>query len=1168
MHLFRRSKTCYFLITLLLCSVFFWISWQPLSSLTLEWYFKHKLERQLGGSLEIENVRWEKDRLLLDGPRLFSKDSSRDRQPKFYAKQIAIDYDLFFWQRKVLLKILLTEPTFSMESTAETLLKVAFHSKSKKRNLFSFDWELATLDGKIAESDQAPLPFVLEIANSPTSKGHFSIHFTPHSVNTLSNAPQLNSTLKGHIFTAPSGDHAVQLAFENTPLKNLITGFNAIEGPFKDLAISAGLINGLATVSFPKRGLPELQGELTFTDIDLKHAPLSFESKIPKAIFKRTSNASETPKTTLNLSDPFHLALRNQHVVSPSATFEMDITVKPINGVYEVEGQITSAEQDSLHLGFDLTHAFSLKNGWFKAENLPLKKFAAPFIFPDATFSLEGEADFKGTFNKDSVTIESQSKQLSLENAYFLIEMLPAKSDSTAKCQVAISGKHELNLLTGEMEGDFFLRCGSYLEKASQLLFTEICGKISEKNGSIQAKHLLGYCCGLYFNGAVQIEKEPVKSTHFDVRMNIESLIGTVSNLKQFLLHFPALESLRFDSLPLEGTFSLAKGPHQLFYNSSTHLLQVQDKLSGSLSEGRLDCSSEDFTVHELACDFTYDQQTKSLAFDNFQGTAFLGEAENADEYTLVGNLHFNNLFEQEAKFDFSFENNEQELLRLAGHTRLQSESNSERLLQIDFDKNVSRLMGSSSIDCKLTLAPTYHVDQFHMGFDLSFPQLKRHFKSLTKTKIWKDLGLSEEKLGLINTSTGSVHVDLSYHQKEGPFWFNLNGNHLMMGAQPIEKFLLRTKKQGNTWSVEQLQMDRLSISADLVKENRKWLFPFLGIRWGSSFLAGLKGEYQADKRIFSGNINLLEIDSFKQLVHEYQPLWFSFQAENADFSYGKLLVSDDQEGCSCTGQWQLNRAEADQPLFTFAGDITGHNVAINGYACEFLQTKCSYSFGNIQLRQVALQDPSGLAQIGQIDIIRNEKGIWQFSVEECEVTDWRPSLLRSVERSPATNNHAFIVKRLKMGQLQGQLGNPYSFTGQGELYFNNQPQQTPHPSLLAIPVELIDRIGLDPAILTPASGTIYFKVSESKFFPTKFKDVYSEGRLSQFNLASDTLPSFMDFNGNLNLNVRIKQYNLLFKLTELFTFNISGTLDKPHYSIDKNSKKNMSLLRKLKVQK
>ena len=86
----------------------------------------------------------------------------------------------------------------------------------------------------------------------------------------------------------------------------------------------------------------------------------------------------------------------------------------------------------------------------------------------------------------------------------------------------------------------------------------------------------------------------------------------------------------------------------------------------------------------------------------------------------------------------------------------------------------------------------------------------------------------------------------------------------------------------------------------------------------------------------------------------------------------------------------------------------------------------------------------------------------------------------------------------------------------------------------------------------TPVSGTIYYRIHDGKVYFEKFKDVYSEGKLSKFYLAEDSAESFMDFHGNLNLQVRMKQYNLVFKLAELFTVSVQGNIKKPTYSLNK----------------
>jgi hypothetical protein len=106
--------------------------------------------------------------------------------------------------------------------------------------------------------------------------------------------------------------------------------------------------------------------------------------------------------------------------------------------------------------------------------------------------------------------------------------------------------------------------------------------------------------------------------------------------------------------------------------------------------------------------------------------------------------------------------------------------------------------------------------------------------------------------------------------------------------------------------------------------------------------------------------------------------------------------------------------------------------------------------------------------------------------------------------------------------------------------------------TILAIPAELLTRIGLDLAVLTPVRGSVLFDIKDGKAALNRFKDVYSKGRLSKFYLANNGIGSYVDFDGNLNLQVRMKQYNLIFKLAELFTVTVQGTLRKPTYALQK----------------
>lgn len=149
----------------------------------------------------------------------------------------------------------------------------------------------------------------------------------------------------------------------------------------------------------------------------------------------------------------------------------------------------------------------------------------------------------------------------------------------------------------------------------------------------------------------------------------------------------------------------------------------------------------------------------------------------------------------------------------------------------------------------------------------------------------------------------------------------------------------------------------------------------------------------------------------------------------------------------------------------------------------------------------------------------------------------------------------SLILKRIDFYELTGDIGHPETWQARGNLHFMNPSRKNPLHTLFAIPAEIILRLGLDPHVLNPVTGMIYFNLQNERFYLTRFKDVYSEGRGSKFYLAQGEEPSWMDFDGNLSVNIRMKQYNLIFKIAELFTVSVQGNIRKPHYSLQKQSK-------------
>jgi hypothetical protein len=178
------------------------------------------------------------------------------------------------------------------------------------------------------------------------------------------------------------------------------------------------------------------------------------------------------------------------------------------------------------------------------------------------------------------------------------------------------------------------------------------------------------------------------------------------------------------------------------------------------------------------------------------------------------------------------------------------------------------------------------------------------------------------------------------------------------------------------------------------------------------------------------------------------------------------------------------------------------------------------------------------------------------FFIPRLSVKNFKPALLKTLADSSGKSKfRSLVIKQLEFNQVKGYLDQLDDWKAEGYLIFLNASRKNLYHPLLTIPAEIILRLGLDPQVLNPVTGTIYFNLIGDRFYLTRFKDVYSEGRGSKFNLASDKEPSWIDFDGNLYIHFRMKQYNLIFKLAELFTISMKGNILMPHYHLHKQIK-------------
>ncbi len=1229
--------------------LFFWIFWNPISSHTIEWYFKKKIQKELESIIQLENATWDNGVLLLNSPSMISR---QENLPYFYAEQIALSYDFSLWQRKIHLKLQVLNPIFTINSKTEMLLKAILNGKTIRFKYFSLQWELSIPNG-ILQNKEFFIPFSLEIASSKESRGEFSLQLK-------NNIPQ--QPLKGEFFSETSGKRTIDLIFNQTPFSILSKGFRLLNLSPNELQIDSGIVHGHSQILFSKRQPLQLRGELTFTDIAINEPTLKFTCNIPKATLTFLPNSKET-LGQFEIHKPFSISLGGfkQELLAVNA----ELRNWAVDAVAEVAEQ---RDQYAIKLGFDLD-LLGMRNGWFKGDDFPMGKFIKPFFTNDHS-SLDGTISFQGTFDPKALSIQYQTNNLHFENQHFYLTTTP---QDDLPNEIMANGTHLFDFVNNESSGELHLKGGRYFDKKNRLLCTDIATSILFKEGKIEAPQFEGNCCDLCLNGALKIDS-PLPD-HFNLNLALNDLTGTVFNFQRLLSQLELLNPLT--NLPLQGNIYLTTGPHHLNFTFAPTGYDLEANFSGSLSEGKLDVYSEDYTLQEIGFDFQFDHKGKSLLCSNLQGSLFLGKPEEAEEYTFSGNyIHFKHLPESQAEFDIAFiDKNNDELLRLIGNIH-QEILQKEGFLCIDIDKNLSHIQKTHFNRCELILNKQWQIDHFRVRFNPLLQDMSTALEGLSKTKIWRDLGIAKYKWGGSKRNQGALSVDLKYDQAQGDFIFNLKGSDLLINSHPIKKLSLIGKKQENVWSIEQLQLDHISIAADIVKENQIWKFPFLGLRWSPSCLVGLEGTYFADQKSFLGRIHLLELDlptikkvfplahlisedqakeTFKRLKAlgqvqifqtehgvsfniEHSPYRLSIHSKDLKLSRGKLVLSNllthklpseinnslqidwtrtsqgleiqkamgSFEGLTIDvvkyplqlpeerfapmigkmaihfdqasnilpqnmrnflkswqiggtyhfiGQWMLQNPDPKKHLFSFQGSIKGQNVHLNGYEFDSMQSDCVYTEDKIGLNNFSIKDQSGILHIHSIQSVLRDNNRWEATLENCHVSEWQPSLLRAVGSTPIPS--PLIIKQLRIEKLKGFLDDPNSFTAKGKFDFNNRSRDTP---LFVIPEEIIKRIGLDVSILTPTTGTLYFDLFESKICFTKFKDVYSEGGLSKFNLASNSLPSYMDLNGKLNLRIRMKHHNLFFKLAEHFILKIEGTVRKPIYFIRKQPRKERSI--------
>lgn len=1069
--------------------------------------------------------------------------------------------------------------------------------------------------------------------------------------------------------------------------------------------------------------------------------------------------------------------------------------------------------------------SFTLKNGWISVDGIQLDKFISPFLFPENEMHLTGKADLRAAFDLSGIHLSYRAENVVLQNEALAIEVAEiGKQDE-------FPAFNRFDFLSGHLFGSLPLSEATYFDKNSGLFFTGVEAVVLFEGQKVHVDQIQAFSSGVYFAGHVDVDYSSPQKGVFDVAISVNEMEGLFSEMQQVYSHFDK-EALAVQ-LPLESKISLGRRKGLLTFHVYPEDFDFDAKVECVLQDGEMFCSQANLLLKEIGTGFYYDHQTHLLEFADLQAILLLGNEAATQEYGLIAEtLRFEDLERGLAAFDLQVKDGVEPLLRLKGTSQ-----DDEGKHLIRFDESLSHFCKVHPEHCSLLVSEWDRIDSFDLVIPFRLSALLHDLQRFKETGLhWLTSEMIQELNGL-SSASGDFLLKLDFKGEHGRFNFDLAGKEVDLDQNHFKKVHLVGYNREKRWLIEQLELDEISIAAELLQESKFWKVDFLGIRLGEGLLIGLDGLYTHGDPLIRAHINLFEVDlakmtewmsaypilesfqprgnirgtgevtleknkdrgwvfdaildsSFKDLswrdfalkdgehvschfrsdkgitlrnlktafrkkdlpldgiqldlnkahyefasqsvslddlafhiesshlktvadqLHQEFPdridadmakmigslklngalsgnvkasiqpgstslelkladgvyqlwddlrtiaqftlaleddeikvstqyllnqeyIWIAFRLNPDQLEEGEVILADtttgpedelpllvhwkkspesglliDKISGSLSGlkidlsenpvhpttsdafrlygmiEFDGHRARKIFPELErkametlligkgyrltggfevakevnaykerdirFFGALEGSEVELKGYQFKTLKAQVMLEPASFQMLDFTLSDPAGTLHIGNISGKQEANRTWQLSIPLAAAYDFRPSALREAGKRTPAQRKPLTVRQMYVQDITGTLGDSNSFHGHGNLYFDNPQKKNIQNTLFAIPAEILTRIGLNLSVLTPVSGTVHYEIQQGKIYLTKFKDVYSDRKISKFYLATSGAPSTIDFDGNLDIQVRFKQSTLLLKLVEMFMINVQGTLEKPTYSLQR----------------
>lgn len=651
------------------------------------------------------------------------------------------------------------------------------------------------------------------------------------------------------------------------------------------------------------------------------------------------------PEVTRKKMNPFF----KQADLSFDGEVKKIVDALTLQELFSINGEVNvldCGEKSSLFYGFEW-EKMSLQNGWLQANHLDLEKYLAPFIIDDVKTRLTGEGNFQGTFNDQSLHIVYDQHNVVLENEHFVIE--------TKK----IEGAEEFfDLKRGISFGNIPIKNGTYFEKNSGLLFTDIAAKLSLSGAKITAPFIEAFCNGVYFKGSHELDLSSPNEGEFDLSFHIPMMKGKFSAVQQIFSHFN--KPYFFLKMPLDADVEFRQKGALITFNFKKEECKISAVVQGEISNGSIQSDHFDVSCQELNVNFDYDYEENRLTFSDMGGALLVGKPELVEEYLLASDeICFTDYLNNEAQFDFWIGDKNRDIVRIVGKTSCFSHDSHQELIEILLNKELSHFgnMQLQSFHC--VLKDWTEIEALNLKLPVKLDALLCDLQRFSRTGcFFLSTGLLKE-MNALKRASGNFLVNLDYDKTRSHFNYSMTGKEIEIGSYKFDTAVLKGTKNGNFWSIEELKLDEISLAADITNLDEYCKINFLGIQMGSCLLVGLEGEYRPKELAIYSQVNLFEADfkhlnewpRCKRFVEEFKPkgvmqatgeLKVQFREESPLPTLDLLLNASFKE-CQMMG---LMFKDAEKVSCHYLSD---QGVIVRGFKTEIIDTESSLDIDKVE---------------------------------------------------------------------------------------------------------------------------------------------------------------------------------------------------------------------------